>query len=348
MPVRRFYLELVRYRRQAGPTLPVEALLRPGMRAALHALGQAGAAAGVEVRVAALVELGSSLERATAGIVAAGKAMWDSGVHLDVWPQVPDDETRWLNTSTVGAVHEALSRLLDGVERRGRPPDLGLCLDVEPPLALLRAAQAAAGSKGLREGVRAARWLTSTLTGNLWRAREGRRGFTSLARELTKRALPVHVAVLPPFFTARVGEPFRHWLLGVPLLDEDGAALLGRAAPMCYASMLRPLARGRRDVERALLRRSAAQHARHFAGRQDEPLAIALGLLSHGVLGEEPVYEELSHLEQDLDDVRALGFEDVAFFSLEGLLYGPAGTPSDESFTASRTGWRSWASRLVR
>lgn len=345
--VRRFYLELVRYRRQGGGTLPVEALLRRGLLDAARTLGEAAARSGTEVRVAALVELTTHDERAAEAIVAAGRSMWDSGVILDVWPQVPDDETRWLNTSTVADVHQRLARLLDEVDARGRPPGLGLCLDVEPPLSLLRAAQGSLGRRGVRERARHAGQLMSALTRNVRMGHAGKRAFLSLQADLERRGLPVHVAVLPSVVTPSLGAPVRRWLLGAPLLDDDGAALLGRPAPMCYASLLRPLARGRRDVERALLRRAASQHARHFLARRAEPLAVALGVISQGVLGDEPVYEDLRHLVEDLEDVRALGFEDVAFFSLEGLLFGAPGMPDDESFMPSRAAWSAWAPALL-
>jgi hypothetical protein len=63
------------------------------------------------------------------------------------------------------------------------------------------------------------------------------------------------------------------------------------------------------------------------ARHREQADAICVGPLSTGLLGDEPTYQSVEHLRHDLAAVRALGFDDLTVYSLEGLLFGPAGDP---------------------
>jgi hypothetical protein len=342
-PIRRFYFELVGHRLAGGAERPAEVLLDERLAQALDALADEASSAGVELRLAPLVELRADETERTRDALHALRAALDArGVGLDVWPQVPDDETRFLNTTTVARVHAQLVTLLDAL---GDDPGIGLCLDVEPPAALMDGAAAIVLERApLRAAANAAR-VGAAVVANVARGRAGSAAFAALGADLARRGLPVHVAVVPPFTEVARGAMFRRWLLGCPAVDDSGAPLLGRPAPMCYGSMLR-LGRGRRRAaERATLRRWAGRHARYY-GARGEPLAIALGLISRGVLRTEPVYDELSDLVEDVELACELGFTDLAFFSLEGLWWGAEGVPPDDR-RPSRSDWRSWLGALL-
>ena len=47
---------------------------------------------------------------------------------------------------------------------------------------------------------------------------------------------------------------------------------------------------------------------------------FALGLIDHGIFGNEPAYKSVEELKQDVDFLKALGAEEIAIYSLEGLL----------------------------
>lgn len=339
-PVRRFYFELVAHRRSGASLGPLRALCTPGLLLACDELG----AQAPGVRVAALVELPEDVvaraEGLAADVAAAAEGLAARGVALDLWPQLPDDDTRFLNTRTAKVFGARLEALLAAVDARGRPAGMGVCLDVEPPEALLEAAFELADPSGLLPSLRQARRLARELRGNVVAAPGGARAFRALDEGLRRRALPVHVAVLPPLLGLGRWRAWRQLALGCPPVGRGGP-LAGRAAPMCYGSMLRRVLSPDRGRERALVRRCARAHA-ELARESGEPLAVGLGVLSRGVLGTEPVYERLSDIAEDLEDVRALGFEDVAFYSLEGALFGPSGMPADPSCRPVRADWREW------
>lgn len=313
--------ELVGARRTRGVT-PLDELLAAPVQDVLVRLR----APERDVRVVVVVELPDPSERravaALSGSIAyAARALSDVGVAIDVWPQLADED-RFLNTRTARRFHERLLPLLHALAARdvaGAAP--GLFLDVEPTLALLEGAWALGDGVPVAARARGLSRLVGGVVGAVWDARQGRRDLRELLSDL--RALPFSTiaAVPPPVLPldALAGDAALHWLLGCPAVDDDGAPLFSRSAALCYAPIL-----ARRGASRDAQHRALSLWAARHKERGD---AICLGPLSTGLLGDEPTYESPEHLRHDLTAVRALGFDDVTLYSLEGLLFGRGGDP---------------------
>jgi hypothetical protein len=280
-----------------------------------------------DIRVVVVVELPDAAERAAvlALAEALAEATWalaDRGVFLDVWPQLPDGD-RFLNTTTARRFHERLLPLLSALAAhdvlRAAP---GLFLDVEPTLSVLEGAWTLADAASVAARARGLARVAGGVVGALRDARQGRRDLQELLFDLAALPFATVAAVPPPVLPLDLsaGDAALHWLLGCPVSDDDGAPLFSRSAALCYAPLL-----SRRGDDRDAQHRALSLWAARHRERGD---AICLGPLSTGLLGDEPTYEDPEHLRHDLAAVRALGFDDVTLYSLEGLLFGRVGDPA--------------------
>ncbi|OGQ25870.1 MAG: hypothetical protein A2138_22040 [Deltaproteobacteria bacterium RBG_16_71_12] len=323
---RRFYWELVELRRRVGAT-PAALLADPRLGPALAAVRDA--AQRDPVRVACLVDLG---DPATGDdvepLLRARDALARHDLDLDVWPQLADGATRFLNTSTAATFQARLLPLLDALEHTEDGADIGLSLDLEPRERLTRAAWAlGAPEGGLVARARAAGGVAAALVRAAWDARQGHRDLIELARDLEARERPLHVAVMPPLSVTPGRDLLRHWALGCPAVDDEGVPLFGLQAAMCYASLARRMP-GRRAATREHDKRTLALWAARHRTTHD---AVVIGQTSTGILGDEPVYESADVLAEDVRAMHALGYSDIAVYALEGVLFGPRGV-SDERF----------------
>lgn len=323
---RRFYWELVEMRRLGAET-PVALLADPRLGPALAALRDA--AQRDPVRIACLVELGEAGAAVDVQpLLRARQALARFDLDLDVWPQLADGATRFLNTTTAATFQARLLPLLDALGNTLGGADIGLSLDLEPRERLTRAAWAlGAPEVSLVARARAAGGVAASLVRAAWDARQGHRDLIELARDLEARELPLHVAVMPPLSVTPGRDLLRHWALGCPAVDDDGVPLFGLQAAMCYASLARRLP-GRRAATREHDKRTLALWAARHRATHD---AVVIGQTSTGILGDEPVYDSADVLAEDVRAMHALGYSDVAVYALEGVLFGPRGL-CDERF----------------
>ncbi|MBI1946179.1 MAG: hypothetical protein HYS27_10805 [Deltaproteobacteria bacterium] len=337
---RRFYWELVELRRRGAGT-PAALLADPRLGPALAALRDA--AQRDPVRVACLVELGDP----AAGVdveplLRARAALARHDLELDIWPQLADGTTRFLNTSTAATFQARLLPLLDALDHTADGAAIGLSLDLEPRERLTRAAWAlGAPDGGLLARARAAGGIASSLLRAAWDARQGHRDLIELARDLEARELPLHVAVMPPLSVTPGRDLLRHWALGCPAVDDEGVPLFGLQAAMCYASLARRIP-GRRAHSREDEKRTLALWAARHRTTHD---AVVIGQTSTGILGDEPVYDSADVLAEDVRAMHALGYSDIAVYALEGVLFGPSGS-CDERF-ALRPDVERWLAAAV-
>ncbi|MDP2341972.1 MAG: hypothetical protein Q8O67_13525 [Deltaproteobacteria bacterium] len=287
---------------------------------------------GQQLRVAAVTPLvqfsggadDSDVRELALSLREAARALASVDVAFDVWPQIDDDD-RFLNTRTARSYSErllpVLKTLRDLLQEAEAGVDVGLFLDMEPPLQTLQGAWRLTNGAPVLTKARGLGNLLSGVAGALWEARQGSRDLTELAKDLAAFSFPITTAVPPPVLPLDVfgADAIKRWVLGCPDDDVDGAALFGRTAALCYAPMLR-----RKGIDRAAQHRALNLWAARHRERSD---AICLGPISTGLLGDEPVYVAAEHLRADLTGVRALGFTDVTLYSGEGLLFGPAGDP---------------------
>jgi hypothetical protein len=321
--------ELVAARKQRGVD-PLAALLSSPV---LEGLGRLRSPER-DVRVVAVVELdgddGAARARARA-LADVATTLARHRVALDVWPQLPDAD-RFLNTRTARRFHERLLPLLHALATHDVDAGTGLFLDVEPTLGLLEGAWAVADARPVTQRAQGLLRLLGGVAGAVWDARQGRRDLRELLSDLSALPFAVVAAVPPPVLPldAPAGDAALHWLLGCPAVDDDGAPLFTRTAALCYAPIL-----ARRGADRDAQHRALSLWAARHKERGE---AICLGPLSTGLLGDEPTYASPAHLRHDLSAVRALGFDDVTLYSLEGLLFGPAGDP-DAGLRADLDEW---------
>lgn len=334
---RRFYWELVEMRR-AGRAAPAALLADPRMGPALAALRDA--AQRDPVRIACLVELGAAGSDDVVGqLLRAKDALARHDLDLDLWPQLAESATRFLNTSTATIFQARLLPILDELHHAVGGADIGVALDLEPREPMIRAAWTVAASDApMAQRARAIGGVAGSLLRSAWDARQGHRDLIELGRDLEARELPLHVAVMPPLTITPGRDLLRHWALGCPAVDDDGAPLFGLQAAMCYPSLARRVP-GRRSASREDDKRTLALWAARHRVSHD---AVVIGQTSTGILGDEPVYESETALAEDVRAMQALGFSDIAIYALEGVLFGPRGV-SDQG-CALRSDVERWLS----
>ena len=343
--VRRLYLELVALRRSGSGVRPLDLLSRPAVVEELADASSISAARGHELRIAGLVELAADTgaDQLADQVLEVSTTLKQADVGLDIWVQLPDEKTRFLNTSTAATMAARLKPLVAALAERDAP--VGLCLDMEPNEALLDGA-----FDLLRplERPTKAPGAFSRAVGSAWVHRKEHRvglaALTELDEHLAGTGMSTHVAVLPPLsgFGRRGAGPRGRWL-GCPPLGAHGRLLFRRQAAMIYTTLFRRLW-GRTDParERELLERYARRHLA-FTDEHGGVPALALGLIGAGILTDEPTWDAPDELADQAALTSGLGARDVSVFCLEGLLYGRAGVPDDERRCApTRPGRRVW------
>jgi hypothetical protein len=146
---------------------------------------------------------------------------------------------------------------------------------------------------------------------------QGSRDMAELLRDLDAQGFAVHTAIPPPAVDGI--DALYDLLLSCRLFDEHGVCQFPSAAALCYPRLWH--AHDDDDQHHHTFALWATRHRE----RSD---AIVVGVLSTGIMGDEPVVPNLSSLLRDLSVVQALGYRDVAMYSLEGMLFGPSGLPS--------------------
>jgi hypothetical protein len=240
-------------------------------------------------------------------------------IRLGLWPLLPDEDGYWPSESNAEAfVDRARVALAFAAAAGARVATLAV--DLEPPLALTR--QLAVGSLRARASL-----LAEEVAALRHRARRRARRaavarFSGLQHELCDARIETLAAVLPPIVLDLASDT-RVWqaVFRTPTTRPGWSVI----SPMMYTSAIA-----------ALLPRRSAQVARIFlyeAGRAlargigRERTSLSLGLVAPGKLGHEPAYASPAELGHDVAAARAAGVDDLALFSLDGVL--GRGAPED-------------------
>ncbi len=234
----------------------------------------------------------------------------EAGVCVAVWPMLGDADGRWASSANASRFADHARRHLAALERAGYPPD-ELCLDLEPPLAVMRRAIDRGAMLGRVGGERA------------------RCAFEleRLIADAAAHGVPTWGTVVPLILADERQTPSWQRLLGTPV----DALSLRRVSVMLYTSMMVGYSRGalrRRDAEYLLA--AAALRARERFGAR---ASVALGAVGRGALGDEATYLDTDELRTDVAIARAAGIEDLALFELAGALARPR--------------WQEWLDALV-
>lgn len=292
--MRRIYAEL----------LPHEEVVRPRVTQLLRAFGLELVLAVRPGDVAGLDETLAALARAEVPVV--------------LWPMAADDDGRWASLEAAPAWATHARGVLGAVARGGGAPGArlarGVLLDLEPPLARLRAVLAGRTAREVGEASRAL--VRGAAPPPLARARAmgELEGVVAEARGL---GLGVSAAVVPPliFGGARAA---RAWetLFGTPC----AAFAPDDVSVMAYTTLLEGYSRGlvTRADARALLAGLALRAT--AAGGLGGRVGLSLGAVGPGALGDEPTYPGPDELADDVEIARAGGAADLALFELAGVL----------------------------
>jgi hypothetical protein len=226
------------------------------------------------------------------------QAARDGGVVVSLWPMLGDEDGRWANARNLVPYGALARRILDVVAAAGLPP-AALHVDLEPPIAELRALLAGGRSTWLA----AARTLAAS-------SRAAGEGFSALAAELATGGGTVSATVVPFVLGGGVWER----LLGTPV----AGAAWQRVDVMLYTSIIEGWSRG--WLSRADARGFLALCCRAARRRYGARAAVSLGAVGTGALGDEPVYRSLEELVDDVGIARAEGIEDLTLFDYGGVL----------------------------
>jgi hypothetical protein len=261
----------------------------------------------------------------------------DAGVWAGVWPMVEDREGRWASCRN-GERFAAFARgLIEDLAARGALPR-ALAVDLEPPMAAMKAAAAVAGADtdtGTDTGTDAGtgtdtdtdtRTDTGTDTGTdtdagtrtrtASGAAAGARALDDLVKATLARGIEVSAAVMPfVLFDPPRGRPgLWQAILGTPV---DGVPY-STVSAMLYTSMIEGWSRGlvdRRDA-RALL----AAFCDLARARWGDRASVSLGAVGTGALENEPVYRGPHELAEDAAIAASRGISDFTLFDLGGVV----------------------------
>jgi hypothetical protein len=319
----RCYAEFVGAQQQGEFSSAAEALTSPVTLQGLRRL-RAVIDPRTTLRVAVAVELREQGDRITSLMVGqlahAQRLLSMMDIGLDVWPMLADHPARYLNGATASEYQRLLMPLLatldDHAQVRRSAHQLGVCIDVEPHAEQLHLAwQWSRSTWRQRLSMAAKMGLGAVRTARL--LQQGSRDMAELLRDLDAHGIPVHTAIPPPAIDGI--DAIYDRLLSCRLFDDEGHCLFPDAAALCYPRLWHS-----HDDDKEHHRTFALWATRHRQ-RSD---AVVVGVLSTGIMGDEPVIPTLDALMEDLRVVRTLGYRDVAIYSLEGLLFGSAGRPS--------------------
>jgi len=233
--------------------------------------------------------------------IRALRALAERVPRLGLWPLLGDDEGYWPNAHNLDAVVRRIDALRSLV-RAERLRVGTVCLDVEPPLAVMRALQ----QGGLRSG-RALAALRAARRPE--RAEPARRAFARVLEGLAADGFERYVVHLPLWAFGRLGAA-----LARPLGLVRGPGDV--EAWMAYTSLAQRWLRSERITHRWL----AATARRRARARHGPQPALALGCVGPGKLGDERSWPSVDCLRRDVAIARRAGLDDLALFSLEGVL----------------------------
>ncbi|HET6583123.1 MAG TPA: hypothetical protein VFG69_06745 [Nannocystaceae bacterium] len=222
-----------------------------------------------------------------------------AGVSIALWPMIADDDGRWASTASAPRWCAYTDELFATLARADALPD-ELCIDLEPPIALVRAWSAVRPRRAAVAGDRT----------------QAAVAFTATLERAHGLGVPTWGAAVPLVLADRPGFAMWQHMLGTPV---DALPLTG-VCVMLYSSLV-GYTRGllRRDHGEALVWLGAAAARR----RWHERAMVGLGAIGKGALGDEPVYADVDELVADVALARAAGVDDLALFDLGGALDRP-------------------------
>jgi hypothetical protein len=234
------------------------------------------------------------------------------GIRVGVWPLLDDRDGYWPSEANVVDFERRVDEALRFGEKAGAPIET-LAIDLEPPLEIT--------SRLMKRDPAAITSLLFSSVQDLTRSELKQARFRAIDRyralveSLKVRGIETVAAIAPPLvLDLAAGGALWQRILKTPLSGIGFQVI----TPMLYTSQMRellPFASGARA--RALLH---ALSRLLFAHAGDARPCVSLGLVSTGKLGDELSFRDPAELLLDVEATLAAGIDDLALFSLEGVL----------------------------
>ena len=232
-----------------------------------------------------------------------------AGVSFGVWPLLSDAEGYWPSEENAQAFEARMQAVLQFV---GTQSGLRtVAIDLEPPLGITKRLMDGSLSK------RGAFLLRGVLELAL-REDPRRRSvevLTRVASTLHARSLETIAAVLPPVVLDLFAQDdLWQGVFRTPVTAPGWSVL----SPMLYTTLLRRMLPSRNAASaRALLFETGKMLVSSVGPARS---SLSVGLVTTGKLGDEPAFTSPRELTLDVAAARAAGIDDLALFSLEGVL----------------------------
>ena len=227
---------------------------------------------------------------------------------MGLWPLLSDEDGYWPSEVNVQAFDRRVTEVLAFAADAGVPVQT-VAVDLEPPYRI---------TDGLLDPTTRVATATSLAAGALTpgrrRARhEAQVHFRALHARLSRAGIET-IAATFPFVAADL--TWSRGLFETLLQTPVSSVAWDVVSPMMYTSIIASMM-PRRSVHlaRRWLNRVATQLA-----TADRGASLSLGVVSIGKLGSEPIFDDPAHLAADVEAARSGGVEDLALFSLEGVL----------------------------
>jgi hypothetical protein len=247
----------------------------------------------------------------TAAMAGALRELTTAGVSFGIWPLLSDAEGYWPSEENAVAFEQRMQEVLSFLDAAKAAPRT-VAIDLEPPLdvtkRLMHGSLSRRGAFLLRGVVELARREDSR--------RRSIEVLVRVASALHARGLETIAAVLPPVVLDLFArDDLWQGIFRTPVTAPGWSVL----SPMLYTTLLRRMIPSRHALSaRALL----FETGRMLVGSVGPARAsLSVGLVTTGKLGDEPAFGSPRELWLDVAAARAAGVEDLALFSLEGVLH---------------------------
>jgi hypothetical protein len=281
----------------------------------------------------ALVAVPPGAESGALGEALARLSRTEAGV--GVWPLLDDADGYWPSDGNAAAFTRRVQDVLSFARAAGATVRT-VVVDLEPPLWVMERLM---GPRPVSAVAR--RVYMSCRATEAVRRRSAAQVLARLQEDLHRQGLETFATVIPPVVLDHPRGPGLWQAVFQTQVHRPGWS---KICPMLYTSIMADLLpSGAAGSARALAHVMAARLVRHAGPRA----AGALGLTGTGKLEGEPVLPDPEALAEDVAAIRAAGVEDLALFSLEGVLARPAPEAWLQAFTCTEVRAPAWWARAA-
>jgi len=268
-------------------------------------------------------------EHQTGAMAKALRALHDGGVSLGLWPLLPDENGYWASEGNATDFAARTRECLGFAQEAGAQVST-LAVDLEPPLEITRSL--ASGDFKTRRRMLSEHYRDMNTDAARERREQANAAFGELASDLRDRGVESIAPIFPPV-VLDLASGTRLWqsLFQTPTTEPEWAVV----SPMMYTPVLASLIpAGRMGNAHVLLYEAGKILQRH---RGAGSVCLSLGMVAPGKLGDEPHWDSPDALRRDVEIALATGIDDLALFSLCGVLKRETPERWLEPFTAELT-----------